>query len=121
MIELIEGFPSNVVAAVATGHVSRQDYDTVLISRVKAAAKEHAKIRCYYELGADFAGMAPGAAWEDFVLGMEFLTRWERVATVTDVPWIAFAVNALRFLMPAEMRVFPLSGKEAARAWIAAA
>lgn len=120
MMKLLEGFPDNVVAAAASGHVTRQDYDQILVPRVTAAAKNHAKIRCYYELGPDFAGMEPGAAWEDFVLGVEYLTRWERIAAVTDVAWIAHALNAFRFMMPGQMRVFPTSEKAAARDWVTA-
>ena len=42
------------------------------------------KVHCYYELGPQFSGMDPGAAWEDFKPGIEHLTRWERLAIVTD-------------------------------------
>jgi hypothetical protein len=121
VIKILEGFRDNVVAASAVGRVTRQDYDAVLIPRVEAAAKRYPKIRCYYEIGADFASMEPGAVWEDFRVGVEYWTRWERVAAVTDVAWIAHVVNALRFLMPGQIRVFPTSEKEAARAWIEAA
>ena len=120
MIRILEGFSDNVIAASAVGRVTRQDYDTVLIPCVEAAAGRHPKIRCYYEIGADFAGMEPGAMWEDFVVGVAYWTRWERVAVVTDVAWIAHAVNAFRFLMPAQLRVFPTSERAAARTWIEA-
>ena len=42
---------------------------------------------------ADFAGLDIGAVWEDFMVGMESFTRWERVAVVTDVEWIKHAVG----------------------------
>jgi SpoIIAA-like len=120
MIKLLEGFPDNVIAISGSGRISRQDYDAVLIPRVAVAAGQHQKLRCYYEIGADFAGMDPGAVWEDFKVGIEYWTRWQRVAVVTDVAWIAHMVNAFRFLMPGQIRVFPDSDKDAARAWIEA-
>lgn len=118
MMTMLEGFPDTVVAVAAGGHITRQDYRTALIPRVEAAVKAHPKIRCYYEIRGDFSGMDPGAAWEDFLVGVEYLTRWERVAVVTDVAWIAHTVNAFRFLMPGKVRVFPASEKETAKAWI---
>ena len=118
MINIIEGFPDNVVAASATGHVTRRDYDAVLIPHVEIASKRHPKIRCYYEIGASFVGMETGAVWEDFRIGVEYWTRWERVAVVTDVTWIAHLVNAFRFLMPGQVRVYPLGEQNVARAWI---
>jgi hypothetical protein len=120
MIEILGGFPDSVVAFSASGRVTRGDYEAVLVPRVEAALQHHDKIRCYYELGAGFTGFDPGAMWEDFKVGIGHLSRWERVAVVTDVDWIRHATNAFRFLMPAEMRVFPTAEAEAARGWIAA-
>jgi hypothetical protein len=37
MIEMLEGFPECVVAVVAKGRVTREDYDRVLIPAVEAA------------------------------------------------------------------------------------
>ncbi len=121
MIEILDGFPDNVVAAAARGRVTRQDYDEILIPRVNQAFGRHPTIRCYYELGATFSGMDAGAAWEDAKLGIGHLAQWERVAVVTDVDWIRLAVNAFRFLMPGEMRVFGTGQAADARRWIAAA
>lgn len=118
MIELIHGFPENVVAVVAKGHVTRQDYEQVLIPAVETALERRHKIRLYYDLGLQFAGIDPGAAWEDLKIGVEHLTQWERVAVVTDVEWIKLMVNAFRFLMPGHVRVFPAGQASEARAWI---
>jgi hypothetical protein len=52
---------------------------------------------------------------------MEHLTRWERVAVVTDVEWIKQTMRFFSFLMPGAMRVFPTSEAAQARAWIIAA
>jgi hypothetical protein len=120
MIKMLEGFADNVIAASAVGRVTRDDYETVLIPQAEATAKRHPKIRCYYEIGADFAGMEPGAVWEDFRVGVEYWTRWERVAVVTDVAWITHVVNAFRFLMPGQNRVYPTSEKDMARTWVGA-
>ena len=121
MITILEGFPDNVVAVRGTGHVTRADYETVLIPRVEAVARNHPKLRCYYEIGPGFTGMEPGAMWDDFKVGVEFWTRWDRVAVLTDVPWIAHAMNAFRFLMPGRIRVFEMKDKDAARTWVTAA
>lgn len=75
MIEVLEGFPQNVIAFSAKGRVTKSDYDDVLIPKVKAALARQGKIRCYYELTSQFSGIEPGAVWEDFKLGMEHLSR----------------------------------------------
>jgi hypothetical protein len=120
MIEILKEFPEGVVAAVAKGRVTRQDYETILIPAVEAGFKRREKVRCYYELGREFAGMEAGALWEDFRVGFGHLSGWERIAVVTDVDWIKHAINFFRFLVPGEIRIFPTSDVADARRWIVA-
>jgi hypothetical protein len=67
---------------------------------------------------ADFAGIDAGAVWEDFKVGMEHLSRWERVALVTDVEWMKQTMRFFSFLMPGATKAFPLAKAAEARAWI---
>lgn len=106
MIKILDGFPDNVVAARATGRLTLEDYDAVLIPNVRLTSRKHPKIRCYYEIGTDFTGVELGAMWDDFRIGVAYWVRWERVAVVTDVTWITHVVNALRFLVPCQVRVY---------------
>jgi hypothetical protein len=121
MLELANGFPDHVVGVIAKGQVTREDYERTLIPRVEEALTRNDKIRLYYELGPQFSGIDPSAAWEDLKVGIGHLTRWERVAVATDVEWIRFMVSAFRFLMPGEVRWFPAASASEARSWICAA
>ena len=118
MIELLKGFPDNVVAIACRGRVSREDYDTVLIPAVEKALQSYDKVRLLYEVGTDFKGYDAGAAWEDFKVGMEHFSRWERVAVITDVEWIKHAMQLFSFIMPGTARVYSLADSAEARLWI---
>jgi hypothetical protein len=120
MIELLKGFPDNTVAVACRGKVTKRDYDTVLVPTVEKALKARDKVRIYYEIGADFAGIDPAAAWEDFKVGMGHFTHWERIAVVTDVDWIKYTMGIFTFLMPGDMRLFPTAEAAQAREWIGA-
>lgn len=120
MIERLGDFPDNVVAFACKGRVTRLDYQTQLTPAVEAALKEHEKVRLYYQIDPDFSGIEPGAMWEDFKVGMGHLLRWERIAIITDVEWIRYAVHAFRFLMPGAVRLFALEDAPKAREWIVA-
>ena len=118
MIEPLETFPDNVLGFVCHGHVTKKDYETVLIPRVERALAAHERIRLYYEIGSDFESIDPGAMWEDTKVGMSHLNRWERFAVVSDIEWIRHAVQIFGFLMPGEFRVFSASQAASAKAWI---
>ena len=85
------------------------------------ALKRSDKVRLYYETAADFTGIDPGAVWEDFKVGMEHLSRWERVAVVTDIESIKQTMRFFSFLMPGAMKSFAGSEAAQAREWIIAA
>ena len=120
MIDVLDGFPDAVTAFVAEGRVTKKDYDDVLIPKLENALREHKKIRCYYELGERYSGIEAGAVWTDCKFGIKHLSRWERIAVVTDVRWIRIVVKAFRFLIPGEIRAFETTMIADARNWIAA-
>ena len=113
MIQIIEGLPDNVVGIVAKGRVTNADCDRIIKPLMQNSLK-HDKVRLYYEIGCRF----PGAAWEDLSIGIEHMPQWERVAIVTDVGWVRHTVNALRFLIPGEVRVFTTHQAYQGCAWI---
>jgi stage II sporulation SpoAA-like protein len=114
MLELIDGLPGNIVGIAASGRVTMQDCQDVLVPAIKKSRKRHDKIRLHYELNSRF----PGAAWDDLDLGLEHASCCERMAIVTDIGWVGLTVKALRFLIPSEIRVFPTIQAQEGRAWI---
>lgn len=119
MLVRADGFPDDVVAFVAHGRVTRADYRDTLEPAIDDALARGGKLRFYYELAPDFEAFDAGAMWEDFKTGMEHVTRWEKVALVTDVGWIGQSMRAFGFMIPARVKAFPLAERAAARAWIA--
>lgn len=118
MIQIMTDLPDGVAGFVAKGRVTRKDYEDVLIPAMETALRAHRKVRCYFELGPDFSGMDPAAAWEDFKLGIQHLTQWERVAVVTDIEWMRIALSVFRFLVPGEVRIFDVCQSDQAREWV---
>jgi hypothetical protein len=68
----------------------------------------------------DFAGYSTGAAWQDLKMGVEHLTKWKRIALVTDVDWMTHLVQVFGWMSPGEVKHFPLADRDAAIAWAAA-
>src|SRR5690349_13325303 len=116
MLELIDGLPGNVVGIAVSGRLTKQDYEDLLVPAIQKSLRRHEKIRLYYELNSRF----PGAAWDELDLGLEHVSRCERVAIVTDIGWVRLTVKALRFIIPSEIRVFATIQAEEGRDWIKA-
>jgi hypothetical protein len=118
MIEPIPGLPDNVVGFVAKGKLSSDDYEKVLIPAVEKALEGHEKARLLYVLGGEFDGMTAGAMWDDTRVGFSHITRWEKIAVVTDKDWIRHSVDIFGYLMPGEVKAFNAAEETAARAWV---
>lgn len=69
VIEVLKDFPDNVAAFACHGHLTKADYEMVLIPAIEDKLKRHRKLRAYTEIAPDFAGIEPGAFWEDTKFG----------------------------------------------------
>ena len=118
MLEPIQSSADNVVAIRATGTVTGDDYENMLIPLIEQKLDQHDKIRLLYHLGPEFAGYDAGAMWDDTKIGLEHLTHFEKIAVVTDVDWVIRLVKAAGFLIPGEVRCFANSELAAAQTWI---
>jgi hypothetical protein len=119
MIEIIEGLPDDVVGAKAVGKVTAEDYDSTLIPAVESALSAHDKIRMLYVLGSEFDGYDAEAALDDSRMGMQHWSDFDRIAVVTDHSVYRTAIKGFGFLMPGEVKVFPVDQLDAAKEWLA--
>jgi len=103
----------------ASGELTSDDYRTVLVPAVEAALQSQDKLRLLYLLCDDVTGFSAGVAWQDTKVGMEHVTRWEKIAVVTDKEWLRHSVNIFRYLIPGEIKAFAAAKEADARAWIA--
>jgi SpoIIAA-like len=118
MIRTIPHMPTGTIGFEATGKVSQEDYETVLVPAVQAAM-EAGRVRILYVLGDDFESYAPGAMWADTRLWAGNLRGWEKIAIATDIDWIENAIKAFRWMMPGKVRLFDDDEVDEAQLWLA--
>jgi nucleotide-binding universal stress UspA family protein len=118
MIEVLNEFPPTIMGFACKSHVTKEDYEEVLTPAMRQALADYQKVRLYFQIESDFAGVEPGALWEDVKLGMEYLFRWDRIAVVTDVEWIRQTFKAFSRVIPCEARVFRLDEVSTAKEWV---
>lgn len=119
MIRPIDGLPDNVIGFEAVGEVRAGDYITILDPAVDAALENHDKIRLLYVLGDDFDGYSGGAMWEDTKVGVSHLSKWEKIAIVTDHKAYQDGIKAFGWMIPGEVKVFAVADLTSAEAWAA--
>jgi hypothetical protein len=119
MIEILEGFPGNVIAATVKGRLTRSDYADVLIPKAgqySAAAPGHSVIT---KSDRSLRASTRIAMWEDFKVGARYRSRWERVAVVSRME-AARRGGSLSISIPGEIKGFATSRSTDAPDWITA-
>lgn len=65
MIELLPGLPDPIVGLLASGQMTAQDYESVVIPAIESKLQAHGAVRVLYQLGPAFTGFTAGAMWDD--------------------------------------------------------
>ena len=117
-METLPGLGEHVVGVRARGKVTAEDYQDVLVPAVEAATEDGKRARLLYVLGPEYEGFEVGALLQDAKVGLGHLTDFERIAVVTDRDWIANALRATAFLIPATIKLFTPDQLEDAKRWI---
>ena len=99
MLQILLGFPDYVVAVLASGEVTGEEFRGVLVPAANAKFERHEELDLYYQFGPDFTGMSAGAMWEDTKLDISHWKGWRRIAIVTDVGWVRHGANGLAVLL----------------------
>jgi len=118
MMTLIQDMPPGIVAIRATGHVTGDDYEKVLIPAIDAAHKEHGKIKTLIHFDEGFAGLTAAAMWDDAKVGLKHLLHFAKCAIVTDEDSLRGMIKVAGFLSPCEIKLFGNAELDAAMQWI---
>lgn len=118
MIELMGGLPPGTLGFVARGQVTAEDYERIIVPDVEATFALNTKMRLLYLTGDDFVGFDSGAMWNEAKLSARHFSGWERIALVTDVPWLQLAAGTMGFMVPGAFRLFPTAELDEAKRWI---
>jgi len=118
MIERLDGVPEGVLGFRAHGELHASDYRDVLLPALDGVVTSGGKVRVVLVFD-EWDGMTAGAVWQDLKVGVEHLTKWEKIALVTDVGWMRHATNLFGWMTPGAVKVFAESELDAASAWAA--
>ncbi|MBV1927849.1 MAG: STAS/SEC14 domain-containing protein, partial [Rhodobacteraceae bacterium] len=115
---VLDGYPDDVVAIKAEGRITSADYEETLIPMTEAAIKAHSKVKLLYWCGEDFTGFSAGAAWDDARFGMVNMSKFSKLAFVSDVGWLRESIKLFGPLIPGSVQVFGNDDIKKAITWI---
>ncbi|GAB1644548.1 STAS/SEC14 domain-containing protein [Krasilnikovia sp. MM14-A1259] len=118
MLEALEDLPDGVIGFRAVGELHASDYRDVLAPAIAGVLAAGGEVRLVLVF-EQFGGMSGGAAWQDLKVGMEHLTKWKRIALVTDIDWMIHLVSLFGWMSPGDVRRFPLAERNQATTWAA--
>lgn len=123
MLKRLKDMPDGVDGLDATGTVTREDYDTVVLPLLEAARREGRRVRLLARFGPEFAGISPRGAWEGARVGVHHLRRFERCAVLSDNSGVRLATEvkaSLSFLLSCSIKVFHDAERTAALQFLTA-
>lgn len=118
MVELLTDLPPHVAAYKATGAVSKEEYEQVVMTRVNEVAAQFGKINFLVLLETDMDNYSIGAFIDYVKISFEHFSRWERMAIITDERWLRKAYDVLNYLVHGTIKTYTVNEFEIAKAWV---
>jgi hypothetical protein len=117
MIEIIKA-PANVAAFRATGEVTKEDYEKVVIPEVEKLVNGKDEINFLLVLDTDIQNFTVGAWLQDALLGLKNFGKWHRAAIVSDSDNVIKFTNGFSYIAPGEFRGFKKEDASEALNWV---
>lgn len=117
MIEVVDR-KGNAVRLRASGKVSDEDYEKVLVPAIEAVLKENDKVSCQIEFSGEYRGFELGAMWEDAKFGLKHRRDFTRCSVVGAPKWMEWGVKVGDKLTGAKLKTYPSEQAEDAWNWV---
>ena len=117
MITFLNELPDNVVGIELTGEITRQQYDEVY-PKVETLAQKQGQINYLVDMKTDFKNITAGVWFDDLKLALKHLSKWHKIAIITDEKIIDNLTEIFSFVFPGESKTFKHSEYDAAVAWV---
>lgn len=116
MIEHIKNLPENMVGFRASGEVNKEDFD-IVHKKVEQLVDKTGKLNYMLFLDTPPSEFTIGAWWEDALLGIKNITKWNRASIISDSETVDKFTVVFSKVMPGEFKVFQKNDLERAIDW----
>jgi SpoIIAA-like len=118
MLTVSDESSGNILILEARSKLTDEDYKQLLIPRLEEIIREHGKARLLLDMGDEFEGWEPKAAWDDARFGVAHRRDFEKMAVIADRRWVEWAFKISAPFISGEMKAFAPSERAEAHRWI---
>jgi len=110
--------PANEQGISAEKKITVTDYEKELIPMLEEKTKANNKFRMVYQLENDFSRFDMRAMLDDAKKTFKNISKWDRIALVSDHVMINSFARFFRHLTTCELRLFKNEELDEAKSWI---
>jgi hypothetical protein len=120
MISRLTNVPNNIVAFDASGEVTKEDFDKVVMPAVSELVGRTGELNYLMRISTPLSKFTAGAWFQDLLLGIKELTKWKRAAILSDSDALNKFTNIFSVIVPGEFKGFKKEEMDKAVSWVSA-
>ena len=118
MIRQLNDVPANMVAFSAEGEVNEDDFKNTVFPAVEKLVAQTDKLNYLLVIDTPLKNFSAGAWLQDMLLGVKQLTKWERIAILSDSETLNSFTDMFSVLVPGEFKGFKKEEYALAVQWV---
>ncbi len=118
MLEIMQNLPDHVIGVRATGGVTADEINKVVVPAVECLVAKYDQIHYLLLLENEMADWSVGGMAADAKKFVANLSKWTRVAVVTDQASVRNLVGIFKMMNVGKTKAFKVSELEQAKAWV---
>jgi len=118
MLTLLKDLPPHVVGIKATGKVTKEECDKVLIPALDNLVERTGKINYLLLIETDLSNFTLGFLMDDIAVGVKHFSKWNKIAVVTHQKAVEKFSDMFSVIVPGESKGFKLEELATAKKWI---
>ncbi len=118
MLEILPETDDNTLIVKASAKLTTHDYEDIFIPQLNQRLNKLGKIRVVMSFDDDFNGWEAGAAWDDFIFGVQHRHDFEKVAVVAQQQWLQWATKIGSYFMDGQVTTYTPDQFQDAINWV---
>lgn len=118
MITMLNEVPGNIAAFRASGNVTKEDYQLIIQPAIENLYEKTGEINFLLYLDSGIENFTNGTWYQEIMLRLKNLGKWNRAAIVTDFSSYTNLTTAFSPIMPGEFKGFTKEFYGGALDWV---